>query len=192
MDLSSVEEGMPAFLTLVLVPLTQSISCGIGVGFITFVALRLVSGRGREVSPWLYGISLLFVGSFIWGGLTYPDARGDSTGTQAAVSIGGGVKAAIGVGLVVLVGVEEADTSEDIEWLSGKIVRLRVFGDEEGLMNRSVQEVHGEILVISSLPCLPARRRGIDPHTAGRPVRRWRSRSTTALSGGWSRTSESQ
>lgn len=68
MDLSSVEEGMPAFLTLVLVPLTQSISCGIGVGFITFVALRLVSGRGREVSPWLYGISLLFVGSFIWGG----------------------------------------------------------------------------------------------------------------------------
>ncbi len=68
MDLSSVEEGVPAFLTLLLVPLTQSISCGIGVGFISFVALKLVRGRGGEISPWLYGLALLFAANFIWGG----------------------------------------------------------------------------------------------------------------------------
>lgn len=87
--------------------------------------------------------------------------------SQAAVSIGGGVKAAIGVGLVVLVGVEEADTSEDIEWLSGKIVRLRVFGDEEGLMNRSVQEVHGEILVISQFTLFASTKKGNRPSYSG-------------------------
>ena len=54
--------------------------------------------------------------------------------TQANVVIGGTVKAAIGAGLVVLLAVEEADTPEDIEWLSGKIVRLRIFDDENGII----------------------------------------------------------
>ena len=53
--------AMHAFLTLLLIPLTQSISCGIGVGFIATVAVKLLSGKGREVSPWFYAISLLFV-----------------------------------------------------------------------------------------------------------------------------------
>ena len=60
---------------------------------------------------------------------------------EAKVSISGAVKGAIQQGLAVLLAVEEADTAEDIEWLSGKIVRLRVFDDDNGVMNRSVQEV---------------------------------------------------
>jgi D-tyrosyl-tRNA(Tyr) deacylase len=63
--------------------------------------------------------------------------------TAANVSINGTVKGAIQQGLAVLLAVEEADTTEDIEWLSGKIVRLRVFNDDSGIMNRSVQEVGG-------------------------------------------------
>jgi len=69
--------------------------------------------------------------------------------SDARVSIEGAIKASIGHGLVVFLAVEDLDNSEDIEWLSGKIVRLRVFGDENGLMNRSVQEIRGEIIVVS-------------------------------------------
>ena len=58
--------------------------------------------------------------------------------SQASVTIAGQVRGQIGPGLLVLVAVEEADTADDIEWLSGKIVRLRIFADEAGLMNRSV------------------------------------------------------
>ena len=57
--------------------------------------------------------------------------------------------AAIGPGLLVLLGIEEADTTQDIEWLSGKMVRLRIFNDDQGVMNRSVQDVQGEILLVS-------------------------------------------
>lgn len=69
--------------------------------------------------------------------------------SEAAVSIDGKVHASISAGLLVLVGVTEADGPEDIEWLAGKIVRLRVFNDEAGVMNKSVQEAGGEILAIS-------------------------------------------
>ena len=68
---------------------------------------------------------------------------------NASVSVNGQVKGAIARGLVVLLAVEDADTLEDIEWLSGKIVRLRIFDDKTGEMNCSVQEVGGEILLIS-------------------------------------------
>jgi len=61
MDLNSADEGIPAFLTLLLIPLTQNISCGIGVGFLATVAVKLLSGKAREVSPWLYGITLVFL-----------------------------------------------------------------------------------------------------------------------------------
>lgn len=89
----------------------------------------------------------------------------------ASVSIAGEPRAKIGRGLLVLVGVEEADTPEDVEWLSGKIVRLRVFSDEEGLMNRSVQEVGGGILVISQFTLFASTRKGNRPSfiRAGRP-----------------------
>ena len=62
---------------------------------------------------------------------------------EAQVVINGTVKGAIQLGLVVLLAIEEADTPEDIEWLSGKIVRLRIFDDKAGVMNLSVQDVQG-------------------------------------------------
>ena len=61
MDLESPDEGMPALLTLLLIPMTQSISCGIGVGFIATVVVKVLGGKARDVSPWFYGIALLFV-----------------------------------------------------------------------------------------------------------------------------------
>src|SRR5690349_15171102 len=66
---------------------------------------------------------------------------------NASVVINGQERREIGPGLVVLLAVEEADTPADIEWLSGKIVRLRIFNDDQGLMNRSVQDVGGDILL---------------------------------------------
>ena len=69
--------------------------------------------------------------------------------SQASVAIDGMIKGAIQRGLLVLLAVEAADSAEDIAWLSGKIVRLCIFNDDQGLMNRSVQEVGGEILLVS-------------------------------------------
>jgi D-tyrosyl-tRNA(Tyr) deacylase len=83
--------------------------------------------------------------------------------SEASVRIGGKVHAAIGAGLLLLVAVEEADTSEDIEWLSGKVVRLRIFNDDAGVMNRSVQEMGGEILVISQFTLFASTKKGNRP-----------------------------
>ena len=83
--------------------------------------------------------------------------------SEASVSIGGQVKAAIRTGLVVLLGIEESDTSEDIEWLSGKLVRLRIFNDDEGVMNRSVQEVNGELLLVSQFTLFASTKKGNRP-----------------------------
>jgi D-tyrosyl-tRNA(Tyr) deacylase len=82
---------------------------------------------------------------------------------DAIVAIEGRVKGAIQNGLVVLLAIEEADTPEDIEWLSGKIVRLRVFDDENGVMNRSVQEVQGAILLVSQFTLFASTRKGNRP-----------------------------
>ena len=82
---------------------------------------------------------------------------------SASVTIGGAVRGAIGPGLLVLVAVEDADTPEDAEWLSGKIVRLRIFPDDAGLMNRSVQEINGEILVISQFTLFASTKKGNRP-----------------------------
>jgi len=82
---------------------------------------------------------------------------------EAKVTIGESVKGAIGPGLVVLLAVEEADTAEDVEWLSGKIVRLRLFNDDNGLMNRSVQEVQGGILLISQFTLFASTKKGNRP-----------------------------
>ena len=83
--------------------------------------------------------------------------------TQATVTIDGVVKGAIRHGLAVLLAVEEADTAEDIEWLSGKIVRLRVFNDENGVMNRSVQDAQGGILLVSQFTLFASTRKGNRP-----------------------------
>ncbi len=83
--------------------------------------------------------------------------------SEAKVSIRGEVKGAIQQGLLVLLAVEEADTAEDIEWLSGKIVRLRVFDDDNGVMNRSVQEVQGGILLVSQFTLFASTKKGNRP-----------------------------
>jgi AGZA family xanthine/uracil permease-like MFS transporter len=67
MNFETPEQGIPAFLTMLLIPFTQSISFGIGVGFISHVVVMLMRGKGREVSPWMYGIAVLFAISFVWG-----------------------------------------------------------------------------------------------------------------------------
>ena len=83
--------------------------------------------------------------------------------SEASVTINGQIKVAIQIGLVVLLGIEEADTAEDIEWLSGKLVRLRIFNDEQGVMNRSVQEIQGGILVISQFTLFASTKKGNRP-----------------------------
>src|SRR5205807_7401298 len=83
--------------------------------------------------------------------------------SQAVVVIAGEVKARIEKGLLVLVALEESDRSEDIEWLSGKIVRLRIFDDENGVMNRSVQEIQGGILLISQFTLFASTKKGNRP-----------------------------
>ena len=82
---------------------------------------------------------------------------------NASVSISGHIKGQIARGLLVLLAVEDADTAEDIEWLSGKIVRLRIFPDDEGLMNRSVQDVGGEIMLISQFTLFANTKKGNRP-----------------------------
>ena len=81
----------------------------------------------------------------------------------ASVSINGIVKGAVQTGLLVLLAVEDADTAEDIEWLSGKIVRLRIFPDDSGVMNRSVQEANGDILLISQFTLFASTKKGNRP-----------------------------
>ncbi len=83
--------------------------------------------------------------------------------SQAGVVIGGAVKASMQNGLLVLLAVEESDTAQDIEWLSGKIVRLRIFNDNQGLMNRSVQETGGGILVVSQFTLFASTKKGNRP-----------------------------
>ncbi|MBI5774068.1 MAG: D-tyrosyl-tRNA(Tyr) deacylase [Verrucomicrobia bacterium] len=87
--------------------------------------------------------------------------------SEASVTIGGEVKGAIRAGLVVLLGIEDADTAEDIEWLSGKIVRLRIFNDAAGVMNLSVQETGGGILLISQFTLFASTKKGNRPSYTG-------------------------
>ena len=68
---------------------------------------------------------------------------------HASVTIEGVLKSKIGGGLLILVGIEDADTDADINWLAQKVVNLRIFDDENGVMNRSVMDVNGEILIVS-------------------------------------------
>ena len=83
--------------------------------------------------------------------------------SSASVTIGGEVKSAIDKGLLVLIGIEEADTAEDIAWLASKIVNLRIFNDQAGVMNLSVKEVGGEILLVSQFTLHASVRKGNRP-----------------------------
>lgn len=92
---------------------------------------------------------------------------------QASVTIEGRTKSQIDAGLLVLLGIEEADTSEDIEWLCRKIVALRVFDDEQGVMNRSILEANGDIIVVSQFTLYASTKKGNRPSyiRASRPER---------------------
>lgn len=82
---------------------------------------------------------------------------------QANVAINNNIRSAIGKGLLVLVGIEDADTAEDIEWLSGKIVNLRIFDDADGVMNVSLKEQGGDLLVVSQFTLHAATKKGNRP-----------------------------
>jgi D-tyrosyl-tRNA(Tyr) deacylase len=81
----------------------------------------------------------------------------------ASVKINDGIKSQIGPGLLVLLGIEDADTDQDIAWLCGKIVRLRIFGDAEGVMNLAVTDLKGEILVVSQFTLHASTKKGNRP-----------------------------
>lgn len=83
--------------------------------------------------------------------------------SSASVTIEGKIKSAIGKGLLVFAGFEEADTAEDLEWMSHKLVNLRIFNDENGQMNLSVKEVMGEIMVVSQFTLHALTKKGNRP-----------------------------
>jgi len=83
--------------------------------------------------------------------------------SSASVTIAGQARGAINAGLLVLAAVEESDTAEDVEWLSGKLARLRIFNDENGVMNRSVMDVVGDILLISQFTLFASTKKGNRP-----------------------------
>jgi len=83
--------------------------------------------------------------------------------SKASVNVAGRVKSEIGNGMVVLLGIEEADNIKDIEWLSKKIARLRIFDDENGVMNLSVEETEGDIIVVSQFTLHAKTRKGNRP-----------------------------
>lgn len=83
--------------------------------------------------------------------------------THASVTIEGKVKSAIGPGLLILAGVESADTTEDVDWLVRKVAALRIFDDEQGVMNRSVQDINGEALVVSQFTLFASTKKGNRP-----------------------------
>jgi D-tyrosyl-tRNA(Tyr) deacylase len=83
--------------------------------------------------------------------------------TEASVSINGIMKSEIKKGLLVLVGIEDADTTEDIEWLSSKIVNLRIFNDTDGVMNVSVKDDGGDIIVVSQFTLHASTKKGNRP-----------------------------
>ena len=83
--------------------------------------------------------------------------------SKATVLIDGKIHAQINDGLLVLAGIEDADTEEDIRWLSGKIVNLRIFDDENGVMNVSVKDAGGELLVVSQFTLHASTKKGNRP-----------------------------
>ncbi len=82
---------------------------------------------------------------------------------EATVTINKGIKSQIAKGYLILLGCENADTEEDIEWLSKKIVNLRVFDDDNGVMNRSILDIDGEILVVSQFTLWASYKKGNRP-----------------------------
>lgn len=83
--------------------------------------------------------------------------------SEASVTINGKIKSSIGTGLLVLAGFEETDTPEDLEWMSAKLTNLRIFSDENGLMNLSVKDVRGDVIVVSQFTLHALTKKGNRP-----------------------------
>ena len=83
--------------------------------------------------------------------------------SKASVTIADKVKSTIGKGYLILLGIEETDSSADVDWLVRKVIGLRVFDDEQGVMNRSIMDVEGEILVISQFTLFASYKKGNRP-----------------------------
>ena len=91
--------------------------------------------------------------------------------SNAEVEIDGVINGAVKKGLLILIGIEDTDNHEDIEWISSKIVQLRIFGDEAGLMNKSILDINGNILLISQFTLFGQTKKGNRPSfiNAARP-----------------------
>src|SRR6186713_3749097 len=83
--------------------------------------------------------------------------------SKASVTIDNEIYSQVNTGLLVLLGIEDADTAEDIEWLSGKIVNLRIFNDDNGVMNVSVKDIDGDILAVSQFTLHASTKKGNRP-----------------------------
>jgi D-tyrosyl-tRNA(Tyr) deacylase len=83
--------------------------------------------------------------------------------TKASVTVDGKINGQVGNGLLILIGIEDADTDEDIQWLSSKIVNLRIFNDDQGVMNISVKDIAGTILLISQFTLHASTKKGNRP-----------------------------
>lgn len=83
--------------------------------------------------------------------------------SEASVIIQSQKVAEIGDGYLILLGIENEDSLEDIKWLSGKIARLRIFSDDEGLMNKSIQDVNGDVIVVSQFTLFASTKKGNRP-----------------------------
>lgn len=83
--------------------------------------------------------------------------------SQASVAVKGSLTRSIATGLLVFVGIEDADTEEDVRWLSSKMVNLRIFNDENGVMNKSVLDVGGDILLVSQFTLHASTKKGNRP-----------------------------
>lgn len=83
--------------------------------------------------------------------------------SEASVTINESVASSIGHGLMVLVGIEEADNQEDIDWLIRKVLHMRVFPDEEGVMNQSLHDIGGELLIVSQFTLHASTKKGNRP-----------------------------
>lgn len=82
---------------------------------------------------------------------------------HASVTVNGSTTSRIGEGLLLLLGIEDADTEEDIQWLCRKVLGLRIFDDEEGIMNRSIMEIGGDIIVVSQFTLMASYKKGNRP-----------------------------
>ena len=83
--------------------------------------------------------------------------------SEASVTVDGSITGRIATGLLVLIGIEDADTDEDIQWLSNKIVNIRIFSDDSGVMNKSLIDVQGELLLVSQFTLHASTKKGNRP-----------------------------